>query len=71
MRLQVEKTVAILNLETTYGHEVSETVGKFLKENGFNVVYEEFFEPGNSDWTSTVQKVKRSEAGYPFCTPVL
>ena len=53
-----EKTVAILNLETTYGHEVSETVGKFLKENGFNVVYEEFFEPGNSDWTSTVQKVK-------------
>lgn len=53
-----QKTVAILNLETTYGHEVSESVGKFLKENGFKVVYEEFFDPGNSDWTATVQKVK-------------
>ena len=53
-----QKTVAILNHETTYGHEVSESVGKFLKENGFKVVYEEFFDPGNSDWTATVQKVK-------------
>lgn len=53
-----KKTVAILNLETTYGHEVSESVGKYLKDNKFDVVYEDFFDPGNSDWTSTVQKVK-------------
>lgn len=61
-----KKTVAILNLETTYGHEVSDAVGKFLKKNGFNVVYEEFFDPGNSDWTATVQKVKNLKPDVLF-----
>lgn len=61
-----KKTVAILNLETTYGHEVSDAVGKFLKENGFSVVYEEFFDPGNSDWTATVQKVKNLKPDVLF-----
>lgn len=61
-----KKTVVILNLETTYGHEVSESVGKYLKQNGFSVVYEEFFDPGNSDWTATVQKVKNLQPDILF-----
>jgi ABC-type branched-subunit amino acid transport system substrate-binding protein len=52
------KTVAIVNLEITYGHEVSESVGQFLADNGFEVVYEEFFEPGVADWTATIPKLK-------------
>lgn len=51
------KTVAILNLETTYGHEVHDAVVPYLEKNGFHVVYEEFYEPGVSDWTATVSKL--------------
>ncbi len=53
------KTVAIVNLETTYGHEVSTALNKYFSENGLDVVYEEFFDPGNADWTATISKLKQ------------
>jgi len=52
------KTGAILNLEIAYGHEIAESVEPFLKENGFDIVYDEYFDPGVSDWTATVTKLQ-------------
>lgn len=51
-------TVAIINLETTYGHEVSSALNTYFEEQGMSIVYEEFFDPGNSDWTPCVSKLK-------------
>lgn len=50
--------VAIVNLETTYGHEVSTALNDYFSKNGLEVVYEEFFDPGCADWTPCISKLK-------------
>ena len=53
--------VAIVNLETTYGHEVSTALNDYFGESGLEVVYEEFFDPGCSDWTPCISKLKSAD----------
>lgn len=64
--LSKPKTVAIANLETTYGHEITDSVVPFLEKNGFEVVYNEYFDPGTSDWTAAVQKIKALDPDVVF-----
>lgn len=64
--LSKPKTVAIANLETTYGHEISDSVVPFLEENGFEVVYNEYFDPGTADWTAAVTKIKELNPDVVF-----
>ena len=60
------KTIAMVNLETTYGNEVSAALHPFLEEHGIEIVYEEQFAPGTSDWTSTVTKIKELNPDIVF-----
>ncbi len=60
------KTVAILNLEISYGHEIANSVVPYLEENGFEIVYDEFFEPMQADWTPIVAKLKELQPDIIF-----
>jgi branched-chain amino acid transport system substrate-binding protein len=57
-KLPKPKTIAILNLNISYGHEVADSVIKYLEKNGFKVVYHEYFEPVVGDWTPVVTKLR-------------
>ncbi|MFI3206962.1 MAG: ABC transporter substrate-binding protein [Clostridia bacterium] len=56
--VETPQTVAIVNLETTYGHEVNDALTEYFTENGIEIVYEEYFDPGVADWTSCITKLK-------------
>lgn len=64
--LEKPKTVAILNLEISYGHEIADAIVPYLEENGFEIVYHEFFEPMQSDWTPVVSKLKELDPDIIF-----
>jgi branched-chain amino acid transport system substrate-binding protein len=60
------KTVAVLNLNISYGHEVADSILPYLEDNGFEIVYHEFFEPHVGDWTPIVSKLKEIEPDIVF-----
>lgn len=65
--LEAPKTMAILNLEIAYGHEIEEAVVPFLKEHGIDVVYNEYFDPMETDWTPVISKLKDIKPDIVFC----
>ncbi len=52
------KTIAVLNLNISYGHEVHDSIIPYWEEHGFEIVYHEFFEPHVGDWTPVVAKLR-------------
>ncbi len=64
--LEKPKTVAILNLEISYGHEIADSVVPYLEENGFEIVYHEYFEPMAGDWTPIVSRLKEIQPDILF-----
>jgi branched-chain amino acid transport system substrate-binding protein len=65
-KLPKPKTVAILNLNISYGHEIEDSVIPYLESNGFQVVYHEYFEPGVGDWTPVVTKLRELKPDIIF-----
>lgn len=65
--LEAPKTMAILNLEIAYGHEIEESVVPYLEENGIEVVYNEYFDPMETDWTPVVSELKSLQPDIVFC----
>lgn len=61
------KTVAVLNLEISYGHEVGDTVIPYLEENGYEIVYHEYFEPMAMDYSAVVMQLKELQPDVVFC----
>lgn len=56
--LERPKTLAILNLEIAYGHEVADTIIPYFEEHGYEVVYAEYFDPHVDDWTPIISRLK-------------
>jgi len=65
-KLEKPKTIAILNLNISYGHEIEGSVIPYLEKNGFKVVYHEYFEPGVGDWTPVVTKLRELKPDIVF-----
>ncbi len=65
--LEAPKTVAILNLEIAYGHEIEESVVPYWEENGLEIVYNQYFDPMETDWTPVVSKLKELNPDIVFC----
>jgi len=65
-KLPKPKTIAVLNLNISYGHEVADSVVSYWEKNGFKVVYHEFFEPGVADWTPVVTKLRELKPDIVF-----
>ena len=64
--LERPKTVAILNLEISYGHEVADAIVPYLEDNGFEIVYHEYFDPMQADWTPIVSRMKELQPDIIF-----
>jgi branched-chain amino acid transport system substrate-binding protein len=54
------KTVAVAYEDGIYGTTSRDYVVKYLKEKGFNVVFDERFKSGSSDFTPMLTKIKRT-----------
>ncbi|MCI2058415.1 MAG: ABC transporter substrate-binding protein [Oscillibacter sp.] len=65
--LTAPKTMAILNLEIAYGHEIEESVVPYLEDHGIDVVYNEYFDPMETDWTPVISKLKQLKPDIVFC----
>lgn len=64
--LEKPKTIAVLNLNISYGQEIAEAVVPYWKDNGFDIVYNELFEPEHDDWTPVVSKLKEIKPDIVF-----
>lgn len=64
--IEAPKTMAIMNLEIAYGHEIEEAVVPFLEENGIEVVYNEYFDPMETDWVPVISKMKELQPDIVF-----
>lgn len=60
------KTIAVLNLNISYGQEIAESIIPYWKENGFDIVYNELFMPETDDWTPVVSKLKEIKPDIVF-----
>ena len=60
------KTIAVLNLNISYGHEVRDSIIPYWEEHGYEIVYHEFFEPGVGDWTPVVARLKELKPDIVF-----
>jgi len=60
------QTIAIVNLEISYGHEIADSVIPFFNNNGINVIYNEFFDPMMSEWTPVVSRLKELKPDIVF-----
>lgn len=56
--LEKPKTMAILNLEIAYGHDVADTIIPVFENAGYEIVYDEYFAPHVSDWTPIISRLK-------------
>ena len=54
------KTVAIAYEDGIYGTTSRDYVVKYLKEKGFNIVFDERFKSGSSDFTPMLTKIKKA-----------
>lgn len=59
--------VAVLNLNISYGQEIAASVVPYWEENGFDIVYNELFEPEHDDWAPVVSKLKELKPDIIFC----
>jgi branched-chain amino acid transport system substrate-binding protein len=64
--LEKPKTVACVNLEISYGHEIADSVIPYMEASGFEMVYAEFFAPMVADWTPVVAKLKELQPDIVF-----
>ncbi len=64
--LEKPQDIAVVNLEINYGHEIAESVVPYWEENGFNIVYQEFFDPMIADWTPVVSRLKEIQPDIVF-----
>ncbi|WP_425538894.1 ABC transporter substrate-binding protein [Microaceticoccus formicicus] len=64
--LEKPKTIAVCNLNISYGQEIADSVIPYWKENGFDIVYNELFEPGHSDWAPVISKLKELKPDIVF-----
>lgn len=64
--LEAPKTVAIVNLEIAYGHEVEEALIPYWESKGLDVIYNEYFDPMETDWVPIVSKLKTMEPDIVF-----
>lgn len=57
-KLEAPKTIAIINLEIAYGHELEAVLVPYWESHGLKVIYNEYFDPMETEWTPIVSKLK-------------
>ncbi len=63
------KDVALFYVNGEWGVSQSESFKKLFTDNGMNIVFNESFEPGTADFSSTITKLKQS--GAQVMVPVI